>query len=175
MDYFELIKTRQSVRKFKDTPVPVELLRNCVEAARIAPSACNGQPWRFVIVTGEDSVKKVREAVTDKGMNKFTENCPAFIAVIEGKTVLTAKVGGLYLKTDFPQIDIGLATMQLVLAAETQGLSTCIMGWVKSKTVEDLLDLKSGEKLRLVVAVGYGDAPQRDKKRKSFGEICAEI
>lgn len=173
MDFFQLVDKRESCRNFIEKEVEKEKLEKCINAAILAPSACNGQPWSFIGVIGEDNVLKVRECLQDKGMNKFTEKCPAFIVIAEQPTVMSSKIGGLIKGHDFPQIDIGIATAHICYAATAQGLSTCILGWFDEKKLKKYLDIKSNRRVHIVVAVGYAeDKPLREKKRKSYEDVC---
>jgi len=105
-------------------------------------------------------------------MNRFTDNCPAFLIVVEEKATLTAKISGAFKDQQFAQIDIGLATSQICLAAVDQGLSTCIMGWLDEKKLKELLQIPKSKRIRLVLSVGYAaDERLREKKRKNLDEI----
>jgi nitroreductase len=86
MNIFELVNMRESCRSFSDKKVAPELLIKCVETARLAPSACNGQPWHFYSVSNDEKVKQVRACVHTAGMNAFAEKVPSFIVVVEDKT-----------------------------------------------------------------------------------------
>ena len=163
MDYFSLISQRESCRNYDpNRPVSHQQLTRCLEAARIAPSACNSQPWSFVVVN-----------LQGLGMNKFSENCPAFIVVVEEKATLSARLGGMVKSQEYASIDIGIATAHLVLAATEQGLSTCIMGWFHEGKLKNLLPIPKEKRIRLVIGVGYAAKEGlRPKKRKSLPEIA---
>ncbi|MFA5449102.1 MAG: nitroreductase family protein [Clostridia bacterium] len=173
LDLFETISARESCRDFTAQTVEREKLTKCVEAARLAPSACNGQPWNFYIVSESvELVEKVRECLKEKGMNKFTDKAPAFIVITEESTTLTARVGGAIKKHDYPQTDIGIAAAHIVLAATAQGLGSCILGWFEEKKLKEELGIKSAKRIRLVIALGYAeDKPLRTKKRKPAEDI----
>ena len=139
-DFFDLIARRESCRNYDpNKKVETEKLVKCIEAARLAPSACNSQPWSFVVVNSPSVSPQVAKCVQGMGMNRFTDNCPAFLIVVEEKATLTAKISGAFKDQQFAQIDIGLATSQICLAAVDQGLSTCIMGWLDEKKLKELL------------------------------------
>lgn len=175
-NYFDLIKERESCRNYLDKPVEKEKLISCIEAARIAPSACNGQPWRFIVVNNREISAKVSKCLQDIIMNKFTEKCPAFIIVLQEKTDIKARIGGTIKNQDYAPIDIGIATCQLCLAATEQGLSTCIMGWFNEKKLKNLLDIPASKRIRLVISIGYSaDEKNRNKIRKSMDEIVKFI
>lgn len=172
-DFFDLIARRESCRKYDpQRKVETEQLVKCIEAARIAPSACNSQPWSFVVVNSPTVSPQVAKCVQGMGMNRFTDDCPAFIVVAEEKANLTAKISGAFKDQQFAQIDIGLATAQICLAAVEQGLSTCIMGWLDEKKLKALLDIPQSKRIRLVLSVGYAaDGRLREKKRKKLDAI----
>ena len=173
MDFFSLIAQRESCRNYDPSrPVSREQLVRCLEAARIAPSACNSQPWSFVVVNRPDLSAQTAQYVQGMGMNKFSENCPAFIVVVEEKANLSARVGAVVKSQEYASIDIGIATAHLVLAATEQGLSTCIMGWFQEAKLKELLSIPKEKRIRLVIAVGYAASQElRPKKRKSLEEI----
>ena len=125
--FFELIEKRESCRSFDSRPVDKALLCRMIEAARLSPSACNSQPWHFTVFTGEKKEELAR-CTQRLGMNKFSSDAPALIVVSEEKATLAATIAGAVKDQEFAQIDIGLATAHLCLAATALGLSTCILG-----------------------------------------------
>lgn len=176
MDFFELIAARESCRSYAQRKVEPEKLQACLEAARIAPSACNSQPWGYTLVTKPELLPQVAKALQDLGMNKFTDQVPAFFVVTEEKANLTATVGSRVKSQEFASIDIGLSVSYLTLAATAQGLSTCIIGWFDEKKLKELLDIPAAKRIRLVIAVGYGAVEKpRPKKRKEMQEILRII
>lgn len=174
MDFMELALRRESCRDFSKKPVEKEKLEAVMQAARLAPSACNSQPWSFTAVTGARTAKAVAKCLQGMGMNKFTDRCPAFIVVCEEKANLSAVVGGKFKHQHFAQTDTGIAIAYLCLAATVQGLSTCIIGWFDEEALRKLLNLNSGARVRAVIAIGYAreEKEPREKKRKPFAEIA---
>ncbi len=171
-NYFELLEARESCRSFSDQPVEHEKLVRCVEAARLAPSACNSQPWRYLVVTNPALCEKLRPLVQGLGMNKFADGCGAFIVVLEEPANLSERAAKLFKSQNFAPIDIGLSVSQLCYAATEQGLSTCILGWLDEKKLHELFSLASNERVRLVLCVGYavpGDL--RKKARKPIEQV----
>lgn len=169
-DYFELIASRESCRDFSEKPVEKEKLIRCAEAARIAPSACDSQPWEFVVVNGGPLRAKTAICAQQLGMNKFTQKCPAFVAVVEKKAMLRNPIG-MVADQKYAKFDLGLATMQFCLAATEQGLSTCILGSIDRKKVKEVLGIK--EDVFVLIAVGYAadGTKLRQKQRKNLDEI----
>ncbi|AWI05232.1 nitroreductase family protein [Clostridium drakei] len=175
-NYFDLINKRESCRNYEDKPVEKEKLIACIEACRIAPSACNGQPWKFIVVNNKELSFKVAKCLQNLVMNKFTDKCPAFIIILEEKSDIKARIGGTIKNQDYSSIDIGIATAHLCLAATELGLSTCIMGWFNEKELKTLLSIPKSKRVRLVVSIGYSaDKKLRNKIRKSIDEISLFI
>ncbi|MCL2507622.1 MAG: nitroreductase family protein [Oscillospiraceae bacterium] len=171
-DFFDLINKRESCRNFADTPVTKEQLLACAEAARLAPSSTNSQPWRFLAVNGPEKSAMVAKCTQSLGMNKFTDKAPAFFIVCEEKTTLTSRLGGVVKDVYFAPIDIGLAVAHLCYAAAEQGLSTCILGWFDEKKLIRQFFLPEKTNIRLVIAIGYSaDEAAREKKRKELEEV----
>lgn len=173
MDFFELAAKRESCRDFKPAAVEKEKLMKCIETARISPSACNGQPWYFTLTVEPDSVEKVRECTQEKGMNKFTSNCPSFIIISEGEKSITAVIGGMIKRRDYGPIDIGIAVAHICYSAMEQGLSTCILGWFNEEKLRKYFGIPASKRVHVIIAVGYaGDKPLRNKSRKPLDDIC---
>lgn len=178
MDYkafWELIEQRESCRNYDENrPVEREKLLNCLEAARIAPSACNSQPWFFHAVTDAARIEEIRKSVQERGMNKFASKCPVLVVVTEEYAQLSPCVLEHVKRQDFASIDIGLATAQFCLAATAQGLSTCILGWLDEPKIQRIMEFPETRRVRLVLALGYAaDDSHREKKRKAFDEMAA--
>ncbi len=175
-EFLDLINKRQSCRKYLDKPVEKEKLLKCIEAARLAPSACNSQPWHFDVVNNKELSTKIAECVQDKVMNKFTSGCPAFIIVIEEAGNLTSRAGSLMKQQDYRSVDIGIATEHICLTATEQNLGTCILGWFNEKNLKKLLNINKLKRIRLVIAIGYCESDViREKIRKEIDEIVTFI
>lgn len=175
-DFFDLIGRRQSCRSYSAVPVEREKLLRCIEAARLAPSACNSQPWSFVIVNGGETARQVAKCLQGAGMNRFTDHCPAFVVALEEHANLSERVASAIKSQTFASVDIGLACMQFCLAATEQGLGTCIMGWFSEPRLRELLDIPKGKRVRLVIGVGYpANDAVRPKARKPLEQIARFI
>ena len=176
LDFFTLAQKRESCRDFQNIRPSKEQLVKCIEAARLSPSACNSQPWKFIVINDETVSPKIARCTQDMGFNKFTSDCPALIVVCEDKANLAAKFGGAMKDQKFAPIDIGLAVAHICYAATEQGLSTCILGWLNEKKIIETLGLDKDTKIRLVIAIGYAsDKPLREKKRKPLEKIMTYI
>lgn len=173
MEFSELIQKRQSDRKYKDEPVRREDIVKCLEAARLAPSACNSQPWRFVVVEDKAVLKEMSVAAIGLGMNKFTAGVPVMVAVVQESVNLEAKAGALVKNKDYSMIDLGLAIDHFCLQAAELGLGTCIMGWFDEKKIKKLLGVPRRRRVQLLISLGWPDAPTRTKIRKPLEEISS--
>lgn len=171
-DFMDLILKRQSCRNFDKREVEKEKLLKLVEAFRLSPSACNAQPWKLILATGE-TAKIVRESVQKDGRNKFTDNCPAFAVLVEEQAVLKPAIAARFESQAFAQLDIGLATAHYCLMATDLGLSTCILGWMDEEKLKAALSIPEERRIRLVVATGYAaeDDKLREKVRKPLSEM----
>ena len=167
LDFEKLVNQRQSCRNFSDKPVENEKLEQIISLALLSPSACNSQPWSFDVVNNHLS-PEIAKGTQDMGMNKFAEKSPAFIVVCEEKATLSERVGMKFKDTDFVSIDLGIACAHIILAAESLGLSTCVLGWLSQKKLREVLGHSKNKRIRLVIAVGYGGEKntRRAKKRK---------
>jgi len=175
-EFFDLINKRQSCRKYLDKSVEKEKLIKCIEAARIAPSACNSQPWHFIVVNNKELSSKVAMCVQDKVMNKFTSECKSFIIIVEESGNLTSRAGALMKQQDYRSVDLGIATEHLCLSATEQNLGTCILGWFNEKELKKLLNINKLKRIRLVVAIGYPENNETRKKiRKNIDEILTFV
>lgn len=176
MDFLEFVSTRQSVRAFDtERPVEKEKIERIVEAARLAPSACNAQPWRMIVVDEPELKNKVADATSARalGMNHFTKQAPVHIVLVEEKVNLTSGVGGWVKKKDYAQMDLGVIAAHIVLAAHAEGLGSCILGWFNEPKMRDLLSIPDSKRVWLDIAIGYGTQPLRTKKRKPLQEVVS--
>ena len=173
MNFLEIAQARQSCRSYDpDRAVEQEKLNAILEAARLAPSACNGQPYRITVCKG-NSAKAVAQACTGMGMNKFAVQAPVQLVISEMPYVKSAALGAKVKNNDYRSIDIGIVTAYITAEAAAQGLSTCILGWLDDGRIREICDLKYP--VRLVITLGYA-APEdklRAKKRKDLSELVA--
>ena len=175
MDFLEIASTRQSCRSYEENkPVEQEKLDAVLEAARLAPSACNGQPYHFTVCRGQ-AAKDVALACRGLGMNKFAVQAPIAIVVSEKPYVKSAAMGARVKGNDYRSIDIGIAVAYLTAEAAAQGLATCILGWLDDKKIREVCGLDAP--VRLVVTLGYakeGDILWK-KVRKDLDELASFI
>ncbi len=166
----DLINRRQSVRRYADKPVEKEKLDRCLQSALMAPSACNAQPWRFIVVDDPVLVKKVAKETWNKlvSFNKFVEQAPVIIVITIEKSPLVPTVGGIIKNKEYPLIDIGIAAEHFCLQATEEGLGTCMLGWFNEKSVQKLLNIPKSRRIGLLISLGYEPEgyKQREKIRK---------
>ena len=173
MEFSELILKRQSDRKYAPRPVEKEDVVKCLEAARMAPSACNSQPWKFVVVDDRAKLTEMADAAVGLGMNKFTHQVPVLVAVVQESMNLEAKAGALVKSKDYSMIDLGIAVENFCLQAAELGLGTCIIGWFDEKRVKKLLGVPRSRRIQVLISLGHPDAPTRNKVRKSLEEMSS--
>lgn len=173
MNFTEIANARQSCRKYDAArEVETEKITAVMEAARLAPSACNGQPYHFTVCKGE-AAKAVAKEVMGMGMNKFAADAPVLIVVSEEDYVASAALGARVKKNDYRSIDIGIAAAYLTAEAAAQGLGTCILGWLNDEKIREICGLD--KPVRLVITLGYADESEalRTKKRKDIDELVS--
>lgn len=170
MDFSELILKRQSDRKYQQRPIDRSLIMQCLEAARVAPSACNSQPWKFVVVDDPRLLSEMASAAAGMGMNKFAYQASAIVAVVLEKMNLTARIGSVIKDKEYSLLDVGIAVEHFCLQASELGLGTCILGWFDEKKVRKLLNIGK-RRVPLLITLGYPDGPVRKKVRKSLDEM----
>ena len=176
MNFMEIANNRQSCRSYDSArPVEQEKLEAILEAARLSPSACNGQPYHLTVCTGEKAEAVALATRGMGGMNKFAVQAPVMIVVSEAPYVKSAALGAKLKKNDYRSIDIGIMTAYLTAEATAQGLSTCILGWLDDEKIRSICGTDATT--RLVITLGYaaeGDK-LREKKRKSLDELVSYV
>ena len=171
MNFTEIALQRQSCRAYQaEKEVEKEKLDCILETARLAPSACNGQPYHITVCKGE-SAKAVAKAVQGMGMNKFASQAPVLLVVSEEDYVASAAMGAKVKKNDYRSIDIGIATAYLTAEAAAQGLGTCILGWLDDGKIREICGLS--KPVRLVITLGYPADTLREKKRKNLDTLVS--
>ena len=173
-DFLQLVASRQSDRAYDmSRAVEHDKLERILEAARLSPSACNAQPWRFVVVTDPELAVKVGKATAGLGMNKFAKDAPVHILIVEESANITSLLGGKVKDKHFPLIDIGIAASHMVLAAESEGLGSCILGWFDEKKIKQLTGIPSSKRLLLDIIIGYPLKEKRKKIRKAREKVVS--
>ncbi len=167
------IQQRYSVRSFKDTPVHRDAIRAIAEAARLAPSACNAQPWRFVAVTEPSLLNQI----VDRGLggvvpNRWAASAPVILIGCAVLNLLTHRLGEALKGVNYHQIDLGIALEHMVLRATEMGLCTCWIGWFNEKSIKKVLRLPKDWKIVSLLALGY---PKEEASARSARLSLDEI
>ena len=173
MNFTEIAKNRQSCRKYDpNREVESEKIDAILESARLAPSACNGQPYHLTVCTGETAAL-VAKATTEKGMNKFAPDAKVLIVISEENYVPTAALGSKVMKNDYRSIDIGIVSAYITAEAAAQGLGTCILGWFNEKKIKEATGID--KTVRLVITLGYPHETDilRERKRKDLKKLVS--
>ena len=175
MNFTEIAENRQSCRSYDSARiVEKDKLDRILAAARLSPSACNGQPYQITVCKGE-TAKKVAKATQKMGMNKFATDAPILIVLSEMPYVASAALGAKVKKNDYRSIDIGILAAYITAEATAQGLGTCILGWLEDAQIREICGLDGA--VRLVITLGYALAEEklRTKKRKDIAELVKII
>ena len=175
MTFLELINNRQSDRKYTNQEVEKEKLECCLEAARLAPSASNSQPWTFIVVNEPELKDQVARKTFGpaKTFNKFVPQAPVIVALVLEKPKIITELGGRVKKKEWPLIDIGIAAEHFCLQAAEEGLGTCMLGWFDEPSIKQLLNIPESNSIPLLITLGYtpDDYKLRKKIRKNFEKV----
>lgn len=172
--FLELAAARQSDRSYEPGRViGREVLERILEAGRLAPSACNGQPWHFTVVTDPQLLVEVGKATSSLGMNRFVKDASALVLITLEPTNITSKLGCGIKDKDFPIMDLGIASAYMTLAAEDEGIGSCILGWFDEKKIKELVGVPQKKRLMLIISLGYNLKPKRKKIRKDFDKVVS--
>ena len=165
MDIYEAIKERTSVRAFRQEEIEEKKIERLLEAARLAPSGKNGQPWTFIVVRSEETRKKLVPACKNQA---FVGEAPVVIVACGHEERAYQKMGGDWNSTP---VDIGIALEHLMLAAAAEGLGTCWIGAFIEADVRKILGIPEDVKVVALTPVGYPAAEKTHRPRKSLDEI----
>ncbi|MBQ4063512.1 MAG: nitroreductase family protein [Bacteroidaceae bacterium] len=173
-NFLELAQARQSDRSFEPgRTIDSDVLNRIVEAGRLAPSACNGQPWHFTVITDSELLPQVGKATSSLGINRFVKDSSALILITHEPTNITSRFGCGIKDKDFPMMDLGIASAYITLAAEDEGVGSCILGWFDEKKIKQLVGIPEKKRLMLIVALGYAAKPKRKKIRKEWNKVVS--
>lgn len=171
-DFMDLCLRRQSCRDFSDQAVEHEKLVKCIEAARLAPSGCNAQPWSFVVVENPQIVPEVAKCSQQLGFNDYISTAKAFVVILEEHAVLMPKIRPIVDSQYFAKNDLGAAAVTICLAAEDLGLGSCILGLFDRERLRELLNIPLEKQFGVLIALGYPSSDRvRPKARKPLEEI----
>ena len=172
----EIVQRRHSVRSFDSRPVPGEHIIAMCEAARLAPSACNSQTWRFIAVTDRERIKRLcKEGMMPVVRNRWLLEAPLVIAGCCQLDIVANRIGTGITGTEYYQIDLGIAMEHIVLKATELGLGTCWVGWFNEGKVKDILGVPKRVRVPALIAVGYpsdpADLEPAERSRKPLRKI----
>lgn len=174
MGIIKSIVKRRSVRQYADKRVEKDKINRCLEAGRLAPSACNAQPWKFIVVDDAELKNKVASAARAEllNMNKFAQQAPVIIAIVMEPANVTSTLGSKIKRKHYPLIDIGIAAEHICLQAAEEGLGSCMIGWLNEKKVKKYLEIPSARRVPLLITLGYPvENTTKEKPRKEFEKI----
>jgi len=175
MTFQQLVKNRRSIRRYLERPVEREKILACIEAARLAPSADNVQPWRFLIIDDPELKTKFAQEVFSGiyFISKFAAKAPVLIMILGRLDIIANRIGKQIQNIHFYLIDIGIAGEHIVLQAEELGLGSCWIGWFNIRKARKFLKIPRKYKIVSLMAMGYYEKrPTREKKRKELEEIA---
>jgi len=173
--FSRLVHGRKSIRRFSDRPVERPVVERCLQAARVAPSAENSQPWRFLVIDDPDIKERFCREVFSGiyAVSKFAALAPVLVLILARKSIVAHRIGLRVQDIPFHYIDIGIAGEHLVLQAEELGVGTCWMGWFSVRRARRFFKIPSKYKIMALIPMGYYDKkPSRERKRKSLKEIA---
>jgi len=174
MDFLDLVKARQSIREYINKPVEREKIERCLEAARLAPSASNSQPWRFIVIDDPKLKEAVARETFDRlvSFNYFSLQAPVLIILISERPSFFVSIGEAIKDKQFSLIDIGITAEHFCLQATEEGLGTCILGWFNENGVKKLLNIPQSKRVELIITMGYSASNKiRPKERKELNQI----
>jgi nitroreductase len=171
----ELILRRQSDRSYSDKAVENEKAERIIEAGRMAPSACNAQPWKFILVTDPELRASISVAAKAgiTGINSFVKQAPVLIIVIREKANMSSRIGSTIKSKDYSLIDIGIACENICLQAVAEGLGSCMIGWFDEKEIKKILGIPSSKRVELIITIGYPSKGNREKRRKPLSDVVS--
>lgn len=175
MELKQVLETRRSVRKFADKPVEREKIDACLDAARLAPSACNSQPWHYIVIDDPQVKEKFCAEVFGGAyhISKWAAKAPVLVAVVSDKGSVISRLGGFLRRTEFYLVDQGISGEHFVLRAWDLGLGTCWIGWLDAPKAAKFFNLPSGKKIEHLIALGYPAETPDARPRVALGKMSS--
>ncbi len=178
MNVSEAIADRYSCRSYRTDAVPEELIQSILEAGRLAPSACNKQPWRFAVVTSDDVRTEIVERAFLKGIPmRWALDAPVFFVLGMVRATTTHKLAPLLSGVDYPWVDIGIAGEHMVLQATEHKLGTCWIGWIRPKQLRQIVGWPRNVQPVAIITCGWpaDDTDHPRRPRLPLNEITTRI
>lgn len=167
MEFYEVIKSRKSIRKYKSDPIRDEVLTRILDAGRFAPSAKNIQPWKFIIIK-DISIKQ--QLVSACRNQEFIAQAPIVVCAVALEKIAWGRMGGYW--SSYP-VDIAIALEHIILAATAEGLGTCWVGAYDEKEVKRILNIPDHVKVIALTPIGYPDQTPETRPRKPLSDIIS--
>lgn len=174
-ELIRLMHRRQSCRHFSEKPVEAEKIVSCINAACLAPSACNTQPYHFYVAHAPEAVAVAAEYCKGERINKWVPEAKAFVLVTQEHAEIPA-ANSEARKRDYRQYDIGFALENFCLEAAELGLGTCVLGLFNEEKLKANFRIPSPKSIALVIALGYpADDEIRKKDRKPLEDMITYL
>ncbi|MEE4310527.1 MAG: nitroreductase family protein [candidate division KSB1 bacterium] len=175
METFDsIVNNRRSVRKYQAKKVDRDVITQCVEAARMAPSAENVQPWRFIVIDDEDVKHEFCKSAFSGiySYMKWAEKAPVIVVLVAKLDVLANRIGKQIQGTNYYLLDMGISGEHFVLKAHELGIGTCWIGWFHAKKTRKFFKLPPGHKAVSLISMGYPEKPvTRERELRQLNEI----
>lgn len=173
-EFLDLCRRRLSCRAYKPDPVPREMIEKILEAARIAPSACNKQPWRFLVATDPAVRRKILDAGIIPGIGMdWLAGAPVILVLGMKRSFITHKVATRISKVDYPLLDLGIAGEHAILQATELGLGTCWVGWINPEAIRKAINWPREILPQSIIPIGWPAEPlPQPRPRLGMNEIA---
>jgi len=171
----QLIKSRRSIRNYQQRPIEREKILLCLEAARLAPSAENVQPWRFIVLDDPRVIQQFSQEAFSGiyAPTRFAAKAPVIVIILAKLDILANRIGSQIQGVNFYLLDIGIAGEHLVLQAQELGIGTCWIGWFNGKKIRKFFNIPRSYKIVALISMGYPEhRPTRPHKRYELTDIA---
>jgi nitroreductase len=168
MSILDTIKERRSVRRYKPDPIPEEVVQRVLDAARLAPSGKNLQPWKFIVVRDESLKQRLVKACVGQA---FIAEAPIVIVACAFPDNCYSRMGN-YMKS-WP-VDVAIAVEHMMLQAKEEGLGTCWIGAFEEKEVKTLLNVPEEVRVLALTPLGLPAEKPVSRGRKKLEEIVSK-
>lgn len=173
--FMSLLSERRSCRAYSEREVSAEALNFCLEAARLSPSACNKQPWRFVSVRDAAVRADICSNCLLPGIPMpWLRKAPVIVALCCERQLLTHRLAPALSGVPYHYVDCGIAGEHFVLAAGALGLGTCWIGWIRPGKLKRLLRLPRNFKVISLISLGWPELMPEPRTRLALTEIARD-